>query len=160
MANCGANPLCYIGSSVSGAASSVFSDALDGLAKAVAEAVGKVVAALGTVWVHVGTPQLATTDGGSTPSDAVGFLQGSLWWYAAAAAVLAVIVGGMRIAWERRAQPAQDLLRGLLTMVVVTGAGLTTVSLLVGASDAFSSWLIDRSTDGTDFGGNITALLG
>lgn len=160
MGNCGADPLCYIGSGVSNAASSVFSDALGGLAKAVSEAVGKVVAALGTVWVHVGTPQLTTTGGGSTPSDAVGFVQGSLWWYTAAAAVLAVIVGGGRIAWERRAQPARDLLRGLLTMVVVTGAGLTAVSLLVGASDAFAVWIIDRSTAGTDFGSNLTAMLG
>jgi len=153
------NPLGCAGGVLGSAASSVFNDALSGLAKAVSEAVGKVVAALGTVWLHVGTPQLTTTDGGSAPSDAVGFIQGSLWWYAAAAAVLAVVVGGARMAWERRAQPGQELLRGLLTMVVVFGAGLTAISLLVAASDQFAGWIVDRSTQGTDFGQNITAML-
>jgi len=156
MAGCGTLDIsCKAGSIVTGA----LGDALDRLAKAVAEAVGKVVAALGTVWLHVGTPQLTTTDGGSAPSDAVGFIQGSLWWYAAAAAVLAVVVGGARMAWERRAQPGQELLRGLLTMVVVFGAGLTAISLLVTASDQFAGWIVDRSTQGTDFGQNITAML-
>jgi len=154
MAGCGTLDIsCKAGSIVTGA----LGDALDRLAKAVAEAVGKVVAALGTVWLHVGTPQLTTTDGGSAPSDAVGFIQGSLWWYAAA--VLAVVVGGARMAWERRAQPGQELLRGLLTMVVVFGAGLTAISLLVTASDQFAGWIVDRSTQGTDFGQNITAML-
>jgi len=153
------NPLGCAGGVLGSAASSVFNDALSGLARAVSETVGKVVAALGTVWLHVGTPQLTTTDGGSAPSDAVGFIQGSLWWYAAAAAVLAVVVGGVRMAWERRAQPGQELLRGLLTMVVVFGAGLTAISLLVTASDQFAGWIVDRSTQGTDFGQNITAML-
>jgi len=153
------NPLGCAGGVLGSAASSVFNDALSGLARAVSETVGKVVAALGTVWLHVGTPQLTTTDGGSAPSDAVGFIQGSLWWYAAAAAVLAVVVGGARMAWERRAQPGQELLRGLLTMVVVFGAGLTAISLLVTASDQFAGWIVDRSTQGTDFGQNITAML-
>jgi hypothetical protein len=161
MAGCGlTNPLGCASGALGGAVSGAFGEALDGLAKAVSEAVGKVVAALGTVWVHVGTPQLTTTNGGSAPSDAVGFIQGSLWWYTAAAAVLAVIVGGGRIAWERRAAPAQDLLRGLLTRVVVTGTGLTAISLLVSASDSFAGWIIDRSTAGTDFGTNITTMLG
>lgn len=134
--------------------------AIDALADAVTEAVGKAVASVGTLWVKVGTPNLATTSGGTTPSDAVGFLQGSLWWYMAAAAVLSVIIAGAKMAWEGRAEPGRDLLKSLMTLVVVAGAGLTAISLAVAAADSFANWIIDSSLEGTDFGTNITRLLG
>ena len=140
-------------------AGSVAGSAIDALAKAVQEAVGKVIVTLGTLWVKVGTPNLTTSDGGTTPSDAVGFIQGSLWWYMAAAAVLAVIVGGTRMAWEHKAEPGRDLVKALLTLIVVAGAGLTAIALLVSAADAFSQWIINRSTEGTDFGANMTKML-
>src|SRR5690349_6617505 len=86
-------------------AGSVAGSVIDQLAEAVTEAVGKAVASVGTLWVKVGTPNLTTTNGGTTPSDTVGFLQGSLWWYMTVAAVVAVIVAGGKMAWEQRAQP-------------------------------------------------------
>ena len=82
-------------------------DSIQSMADAVLEALGKALASVGTLWVDIGTPNLTTTTGGATPSDAVGFIQGSLWWYMAAAAVLAVIVGGARMAWEQRAEPGE-----------------------------------------------------
>jgi type IV secretion system protein TrbL len=134
-------------------------DAIQNLADAVTEALGKALASLGTLWVNVGTPNLTTSDGGSTPSEAVAFIQDSLWFYMAGAAVLAVLVGGARMAWERRAEPGRELLKSLLTLVVVSGAGLTGIALAVGAADGFAQWIIDRSTEGTSFGTNITALI-
>jgi type IV secretion system protein TrbL len=143
------------GDIVGGAAGS----AIDALADSVTEAVGKAVASVGTLWVKVGTPNL-TTNGGTRPSEAVGFLQGGLWWYMAAAAVLSVIIAGAKMAWEGRAEPGRELLKSLMTLVVVAGAGLTAISLAVAAADGFAKWIIDSSLDGTDFGTNITALLG
>ena len=102
---------------------------IEQLAEAVTEAVGEAVASVGTLWVKVGTPNLTTTNGGTTPSDTVGFLQGSLFWYMTVAAVVAVIVAGGKMAWEQRAQPGRELVKGLLTLVVVSGAGLTAISL-------------------------------
>ena len=133
---------------------------IEQLAEAVTEAVGKAVASVGTLWVKVGTPNLTTSNGGTTPSDTVGFLQGSLWWYMTVAAVVAVIVAGGKMAWEQRAQPGRDLVKGLLTLVVVSGAGLTAISLAVVAADGFARWIIDNSLEGSDFGQNITAMLG
>ncbi len=52
--------------------------AVGALADAVADGVGKVVAALGTVWVKIGTPQVATQPGSSEPSPAVAFMQSQL----------------------------------------------------------------------------------
>ena len=102
----------------------------------------------------------------STGSPTVAFLQNSLWWYAAALAMLGVIVGGIRMVWAERAAPAKDLVQGLLTLVVVTGAGVTVVSLLTAAADAFSVWILNGALDcqlntpgGTCFGGTIATLL-
>jgi hypothetical protein len=122
--------------------------------------VAKAVASVGALWVKVGTPNLTTSNGGSTPSDAVGFLQGSLWWYMAAAAVLSVIIAGAKMAWEGRAEPGRELLKSLMTLVVVAGAGLTAISLAVAAADGFAKWIIDSSLHGTDFATNIRSLLG
>jgi len=102
----------------------------------------------------------------SNGSPAVAFVQDSLWWYMIAVAAMGVIFGAGRMAWEQRAEPGKDLVKSLLTLVVVSGAGLTVVSLLTVAGDSFSVWLLDGSlgcsiedTNGTCFGGNMAGLL-
>lgn len=99
-------------------------------------------------------------------SSTVGFLQNSLWYYVGALAVLSVIVAGIRMAWEQRAQPGKDLLQSLITLIVVSGAGLLVISLAVSTSDAFSIWVLNGATDcdvsaagSTCFGENISALI-
>ena len=99
-------------------------------------------------------------------SSAVGFLQNSLWYYVGALAVLSVIIGGIRMAWEQRAQPGKDLLQSLITLIVVSGTGLAVITLAVAAADAFSVWILDSATDctvseaGTNcFGTNVANLL-
>lgn len=95
----------------------------------------------------------------------VAFLQSSLWWYMGAAAVLSVIIGGLRMAWEQRAEPGRDLLRSLITLVVVAGAGVGIINLLVAAADSFAVWILDNSlacdftAGGACFGENIVRLL-
>src|SRR4051812_39878028 len=140
---------------VGGAADS----AVGALADAVGEGGTKVVASLGTVWVRVGTPNVTSADGTSA-SPTVAFIQSELWWYMAAAAILAVIVGGARMAWEQRAEPGRELLKGLLTLVVVSGCGLAVISLAVSASDEFARGVIDASLEGNSFGRNVTLMLG
>ncbi|WP_220475002.1 hypothetical protein [Actinomyces sp. 2119] len=94
------------------------------------------------------------------------FLQSALWWYTGAAAVLSVLVGGARMAWEQRAEPGREVLRSLLTLVVVAGSGVTLVGVLVRSADRFSTWIIDSSVNctvseegSTCFGDNMLALL-
>lgn len=106
----------------------------------------------------------AAPDGSSTT---VGFLQNSLWFYVGALAVLSVIVGGIRMAWEQRAQPGKDLLQSLITLVVVSGAGLTVIGLAVVAADAFSVWVLNGATDcdvsvageSNCFGTNVAGMM-
>lgn len=221
-------------------------DAVQKVADAILEGVGKVLASLGTMWVNIGTPNLTGGGGASgvNPGDhaantagintvlgyatwvafgicvlslivvgarmgighrhesrqhvdrlgvvlvatiiisaavglvtaiapavrsngspAVAFIQDSLWWYMIAVAVVGVIFGAGRMAWEQRAEPGKDLVKSLLTLVVVSGAGLTAVSLLTAAGDSFSVWLLNGSlrcdvgSDGSCFAGNIATLL-
>lgn len=100
-------------------------------------------------------------------SSAVGFLQNSLWWYVGAMAVVSVIVAGIRMAWEQRANPGRDLLQSLITLVVISGAGLTVIGLAVTATDAFSVWVLNGATncdvsvagESTCFGTNVAAMI-
>lgn len=100
----------------------------------------------------------------SRDSSAVAFIQNSLWWYMIAVAVFGVIVGAARMAWEQRAEPGKDLVKSLLTLVVVSAVGLHAVALLVAAGDSFSKWILERSVDcnleqGNCFGRNMASLF-
>src|SRR3954447_6513553 len=117
------DPVCQVKNGVGDVVGDVAGSAVGALANAVAEGVGKVVISLGTVWVKIGTPQVATQPGSAEPSPAVAFLQSQLWWFMAAAAVMGVVIGGARMAWEQRAQPGRELLKGLMTLTVVSGCG-------------------------------------
>lgn len=94
------------------------------------------------------------------------FLQSSTWWIAGVCAIVSVMIGGARMAWEQRARPGQELLKSLLTLVVVASVGLTIVWLLVRAGDSFSTWIIDESLecdlDGAPncFKDNVGVMLG
>jgi len=138
----------------------IVNDGLDNLAQKIVEAIVPVVKQVGTLWVSTPTPQIATDPVSGKASSTAAFIQGSLWWYMAAALVLAVIVGGTRMAWEQRGEPLRDLLKALLTFVVVSSAGLSVIALGTAAGDAYAKWVIDTSTDGTDFASNIAKMLG
>ena len=103
-----------------------------------------------------------SSSGGST----VAFLENSLWYYTAAAVVMSVIIGGLRMAWEQRADPGKELVRSLLTFILISGAGVTVISMLLKAGDAYAVWVLDKSLDcSVDantkcFGENMMVLLG
>jgi type IV secretion system protein TrbL len=97
--------------------------------------------------------------GTSGASDPVGFIQDSLWWYVAGMAIFSVVVAGARMAWTQRLQPGKDLLQSLLTLVIVSSAGLTAIGLAVSAADGFALWILDgANTDA--FRTNMTNMLG
>src|SRR5699024_3853877 len=86
------------------------------------------------------------------------FLQDALWWYMGAAAVLSVMIGRAKMAWEQRAEPGCEVLKSLLTLIVVAGAGVAVIGLLVHAADGFSTWIIGKSLDCTGISGNSTCF--
>lgn len=99
-------------------------------------------------------------------SSVVGFLQNQLWWYTGGLAILSIIVAGARMAWQQRGEPLRELAGSLLTLIAVSGAGLTAIVLATAAADAFSVWILSNSTDcdvtngeSNCFGTNIFAMI-
>lgn len=137
---------------------SAVGDAIENVARAIAESLSQVVTTLSTFWVDMPTSNLTTNDG-VTGSPTVAFLQDGLWYWTAALAVLAVILGGARLVWEQRGAPVRELVRSLLTLTLVSGMGLAVIAFLIVASDGFSTWIIDQATDGTGFAPAIQTML-
>ncbi|MEU9546909.1 hypothetical protein [Streptomyces mirabilis] len=112
----------------------------DDIAESAAQAASATVKAIGGAWMGLGSPDL------NDDSGPVAFLRGSTVWFTTFTAVLCLLVAAGHIAWQRRGEPARQALQGLLNLVVVSSAGVATVSLLAEAGDKFSVWIIDRST--------------
>lgn len=127
------------------------------LANAVASALQTMVKTLSTAWIKIDTPNLASPDGHASAT--VAFLQGQLVYVVGFCAVMALVIGGARLAWEGRHEPAQDVLRGLMTLAVVSACGLAAIGLLVSGSDQLAEHIIDVSTQGNGFGKNLSTLL-
>lgn len=85
--------------------------------------------------------------GGSKGSTGVAFIQNATWWYTVAFGAVGVIVGGAKMAWEQRADAGRDLMRSLLTLLVVSGIGLSAISFFQIAGDEFSKWVIGKALE-------------
>ena len=94
IAGCGINPLCIGGKVLGSGISSVAGDAITALAKAVLGALGRAIEWASTLWVGVGTPQVADTSGQATGT--VSFLQQNLLVYTTGLAVLSTLIGPIR----------------------------------------------------------------
>ena len=81
---------------------------------------------------------------GSAP---VAYIQGSLYWYMGGVTIIGIIVGAVRLAWTQRAEAGADLVKSLLTLIVVSGAGLSAVGLLTVMSDEFATWILNGAMD-------------
>ncbi len=60
-------------------------------------------------------------------------------------AIISVLIAASKMVLSRSAQPAEEVIRGLLTLILVSGAGLAVISLLTGVSDEFSSYIMSQS---------------
>ena len=116
-------------------AKSAIGDAIENMANAVMEAFGKAIASLGTVWVHIGTPNLTGSGGGSAidagssaPDSAnVTSVMGYVMWISLGIAVLALFILGALIATRMRAGEG-------IAAVGRVGLVLSAVVLIAGAS--------------------------
>ncbi|WP_138424648.1 hypothetical protein [Citricoccus sp. SGAir0253] len=104
----------------------------------------------GTILIAAAAAMTAALMGDGPEGDgsrAVNFLHAHLWWYIAALVGASIIIGAVKMIWEQRAQPGQDLVKSLLKFIVVSGSGITVAGLLITASDEFSVWILSRSLD-------------
>src|SRR5664280_1343232 len=137
-----------VGSAVSSVAGSAFQAVVDAFAKGLAD----VIKALMTFWTHGPDPDVSSSSGVITS------LTDLTRPLVAFAAVLGLIVGGARLAWTARADQTQSILRGLLLMTVVTGAGATINEALLTGFDAMARRVLDNGFDGTAVGLRLAAL--
>lgn len=156
---CGVNPACIVGKAVGGGISAVAGDAITALAKAVLGALGHAIEWASTLWVGVGTPQVANSAGQSTGT--VSFLQQNLLYYTTGLAVLSTLLGAGRIAYhEHKATHARDLARFLATYTLVSAGAASAASVLIGGCDQMAAWFINQATANSNFSTHLAQLLG
>jgi hypothetical protein len=132
----------------------------DAIGHMIALAVEAVIKAVGTLWIYV--PTLHVTEGGDyQPVATVSFMRGQVMWLVASAAVVCTIVAGIRMAYQQRGEPVRDLLKSLLTLVLVSFSGLAFVTVLTEAGDLLAKSFIDRAIEesGMSFAANLAALI-
>ncbi|MGW6281997.1 hypothetical protein [Kribbella sp. NPDC055071] len=129
------------------------------MTKSIGEAAVNAMNGVATFWINQPAPVLATDADTSAPqnSTAVAFLHDNLLEITAVVFFLAVVMAGIRTAWEHRAEPLQQLLKATMIFVVVSGAGAATMQLLSAYSDELSSQIMttvhpDQTTLGASFG--------
>lgn len=137
-------------------AESVVGDAIQNMATAVLEALGKTVASLGTMWIYIGTPNL--TGGGSTvDSSAPGAFSAPvltilsyITWVGLAVAVISAIVLGAMVALKmRRGEGMQAVGKFGLVMAGV---------ILISSSSSLVAGLLP--TGPAQAGGSVAFLQG
>ena len=110
---------------------------------------------LATFWVKPPTPvSLATTsDDGQTwtESKTVAFMHEKTLALTLTIFALAIVIAGIRVAWEQRAKPLQDLLKAMLTFVVVCGLGTAAIQCLITWSDQFALSVVHDAIGGQGF---------
>jgi type IV secretion system protein TrbL len=138
--------LCPVVSSVgSSVASSVAGNFMATIANAFATAADKSIQFLVTGWTEIPTPSVS---GGATS-----WLQGQLQPLVVFVGAIAIVAAMVRMVWANRAEPAKEMLAGLLRLVVVSGAGLAGIDILLKIGDAFSSSILNAATpNGGNFG--------
>lgn len=127
-----------VGGVVGDVAGSVFDAAAQKFAQAFAAGTRMVV----TFWTGVDVPGLSTSTG------PVAELRANTAWLTGFVAVLSVLVCAGRLAVTRSSRPAGEAFKGLLILVVVSGAGVAAVNALVVFGDSYATWVLMRSTDG------------
>ncbi|WP_198682741.1 type IV secretion system protein [Kribbella sp. VKM Ac-2569] len=110
---------------------------------------------LATFWVKPDTPVTlaSSADGGQTWTDSktVAFVHEKTLGLTLTIFTLAIVIAGIRMAWEQRAKPVQDLLKAMLTFLLVCGAGTAAMQLLIAWSDAFAVSVVQDAIGGHSF---------
>jgi len=153
------------GAVVDNAAGSAADSAVERLADAVSEAVVRVLASLATAWIETPTPSAAelftfndnSAGAGQTVAQAapaVEFAQQLMLPITLGIMVIALTVAGIRmiVGGQRAGEEGRKILTGLVSMLVVSSLGLLGFTLLIQASDATASWILDNAIDNTTEG--------
>ncbi|TWD80500.1 TrbL/VirB6 plasmid conjugal transfer protein [Kribbella amoyensis] len=142
----------FLGKALNAVTGGIFGFIFDAIKSVVIAAVEAVMKAVGTLWIDVDTPGFGANSG-------VMFIQQHTLWILIFVGTISVIIGGIRMAISQRGEPARDLLRSLITMVVVSGMAVAFASTLIEIADIFSEWIIDAAIGESNFSDRIGSIL-
>jgi TrbL/VirB6 plasmid conjugal transfer protein len=142
----------FLGEALESTIGSLFKLIFDAIKSVVIDAVEAVMKAVGTLWIDIDTPDV-------TNNNAVSFIQDRTLWILIFAATISVIIAGVRMAISQRGEPVRDILRSLITMVVVAGLGVALSNTLISIADSFSEWIVDEAIGGSSFSTRIGEIL-
>lgn len=128
----------WLGQALEEVTGGLFGLIFDAIKALVIIAVEAVLKAVGTLWIDIDTPDF-------TNNGAVMFVHRYTFWALIFAATISVIIGGIRMAVSQRGEPLRDIIKSLLTMVVVSTAGLAVAAALIQIADVFSEWIVDEA---------------
>src|SRR6266516_1076922 len=135
-------PACRVaGNVIRSVSTSAAGDVLGGIAQAITAGVRWIVENTATWWLRIPSPNLAA-------EPAVARIQQWLLPITVAVAIGGVIAAGAGMALTRRANPLLDVTGGLLTVAAASTLGVTAMTLLLKAGDAWSAWVLQVSTGG------------
>ena len=128
---------------------------LDNLVSEATKSLGEMVLNLGTWWVKAPVPSLFIT---SSPAYK---LQDYLRFLLAAVMIASLIFAGIRVIIDGRGDSLRQVAQSLVTVVVISGAGLTLASALISIFDETSVWLLNTVTEESaeTFGRRIIPVL-
>lgn len=139
---------CKIGEVVTEASDNIIAQWTEAVLNGLSDA----MIALGSAWITMPTPGFSASTG------VVDWVQERLTLVTLALAIGSIMLAGIKVAWEKRAEPARDLVRSLFTLVIVSTVGVTVARLLVTASDTFSVWILAQVV-GDDNGEFLVSIL-
>jgi hypothetical protein len=128
----------YVGEAVSWFVNLLFGQIFDAVRDIVLTAVASVIKAVGFLWIYLATPNVDA-------NGPAAWVQAHTYFIVVAVGAIAVIVGAMQMAFTHRGEPLRDILKSLLTLLVVSAGGATFAATLISASDSFSKWIIDAA---------------
>lgn len=110
--------------------------------EALNESLGNVMITLGSFWTK-GTVGMDVGNGSP-----IEFMQQHMQFVVTTVLVASMMACGIQMLVTRSNDELQRLGRGVITTVIVSGAGTIAITVGVAAADAFSTWLMDAATEG------------
>lgn len=128
---------------------------LESLVNEATTSLGEIILNLGTWWVKAPVPSLFIT---SSPAYK---LQDYLRFLLAAVMIASLIFAGIKVIIDGRGDSLRQVAQSLVTVVVVSGAGLTLASTLISVFDGTAIWLLNTVTEDSaeTFGKQIIPVL-
>ena len=136
------NPLCALKEGAHAALGSAAQNVVDYWVEALNESLGNVMITLGSFWTK-GTVGLDVGNGSP-----IEFMQQHMQFVVTTVLVASMMACGIQMLVTRSNDELQRLGRGVITTLIVSGAGTTAITVGVAAADAFSTWLMDAATEG------------